>query len=371
MASASADGFSLDRYLEARRTRRSDAGRRARGRASSACWSSRPARARASATSARSPARRASRRCRSRWSASATAACCRCRSATPRASAPATASSSARRRSRCVPVGPALLGRVIDPLRPAARRPRAARHRGARRRCSRRRSTRWRASRSSQPLATGVRAIDALLTCGRGQRVGLFGGSGVGKSTLLGMMARGTDGRRRRDGAGRRTRPRSPQLPRTRSRPGGSEPLGRRRLDVRQPAAGAPARRLRRDGDRRVLPRPGQERAADDGLGHALRDGAARSRAGRRRAADGQGLSALGVRAAAVAARARRQRARPRQHHRALHRAGRRRRHQRADRRRRARHPRRPHRPVARSRAAAITIRPSTCSRASAGRCRM
>jgi flagellum-specific ATP synthase len=44
----------------------------------------------------------------------------------------------------------------------------------------------------SQPLATGVRAIDAVLTCGRGQRVGLFGGSGVGKSTLLGMMARGT-----------------------------------------------------------------------------------------------------------------------------------------------------------------------------------
>lgn len=44
----------------------------------------------------------------------------------------------------------------------------------------------------SRPLATGVRAIDAMLTCGRGQRVGLFGGSGVGKSTLLGMMARGT-----------------------------------------------------------------------------------------------------------------------------------------------------------------------------------
>jgi FliI/YscN family ATPase len=43
-----------------------------------------------------------------------------------------------------------------------------------------------------EPLGTGVRAIDALLTCGRGQRVGLFGGSGVGKSTLLGMMARGT-----------------------------------------------------------------------------------------------------------------------------------------------------------------------------------
>ncbi|HET9369341.1 MAG TPA: FliI/YscN family ATPase [Vicinamibacterales bacterium] len=43
------------------------------------------------------------------------------------------------------------------------------------------------------PLGTGVRAIDALLTCGRGQRIGVFGGSGVGKSTLLGMMARGTE----------------------------------------------------------------------------------------------------------------------------------------------------------------------------------
>jgi flagellum-specific ATP synthase len=43
-----------------------------------------------------------------------------------------------------------------------------------------------------RPIGTGVRAIDSLLTVGRGQRVGLFGGSGVGKSTLLGMMARGT-----------------------------------------------------------------------------------------------------------------------------------------------------------------------------------
>ncbi|HVB38501.1 MAG TPA: FliI/YscN family ATPase [Vicinamibacterales bacterium] len=42
------------------------------------------------------------------------------------------------------------------------------------------------------PIGTGVRAIDAMLTCGRGQRLGLFGGSGVGKSTLLGMMARAT-----------------------------------------------------------------------------------------------------------------------------------------------------------------------------------
>ncbi|HEV8550785.1 MAG TPA: hypothetical protein VGQ57_17185, partial [Polyangiaceae bacterium] len=42
-----------------------------------------------------------------------------------------------------------------------------------------------------EPLPTGVRAIDALLTLGVGQRVGLFAGSGVGKSTLLGSIARG------------------------------------------------------------------------------------------------------------------------------------------------------------------------------------
>jgi flagellum-specific ATP synthase len=42
------------------------------------------------------------------------------------------------------------------------------------------------------PLSCGIRAIDGFITCGRGQRVGIFGGSGVGKSTLIGMMARGT-----------------------------------------------------------------------------------------------------------------------------------------------------------------------------------
>ena len=44
-----------------------------------------------------------------------------------------------------------------------------------------------------QPLGTGIRALDALLTVGRGQRVGIFGGSGVGKSTLIGMMTRNTE----------------------------------------------------------------------------------------------------------------------------------------------------------------------------------
>ena len=47
--------------------------------------------------------------------------------------------------------------------------------------------------RIDRPLATGIRAIDGLLTCGKGQRMGIFAGSGVGKSVLLGMMARYTE----------------------------------------------------------------------------------------------------------------------------------------------------------------------------------
>ncbi|HEX4136669.1 MAG TPA: FliI/YscN family ATPase [Bryobacteraceae bacterium] len=42
----------------------------------------------------------------------------------------------------------------------------------------------------TQSLSTGIRAIDSLMTCGKGQRMGVFGGSGVGKSTLLGAMAK-------------------------------------------------------------------------------------------------------------------------------------------------------------------------------------
>jgi flagellum-specific ATP synthase len=44
----------------------------------------------------------------------------------------------------------------------------------------------------TRPLDLGVRALNALLTCGQGQRLGLFAGSGVGKSSLLGMIARAT-----------------------------------------------------------------------------------------------------------------------------------------------------------------------------------
>jgi flagellum-specific ATP synthase len=46
--------------------------------------------------------------------------------------------------------------------------------------------------RITEPLAMGVKAIDGLLACGKGQRIGIFSGSGVGKSTLLGMVARNT-----------------------------------------------------------------------------------------------------------------------------------------------------------------------------------
>jgi len=47
--------------------------------------------------------------------------------------------------------------------------------------------------RITEPLGLGVRALDALVPCGRGQRIGIMAGSGVGKSSLLSMIARGTE----------------------------------------------------------------------------------------------------------------------------------------------------------------------------------
>ena len=96
---------------------------------------------------------------------------------------------AARSEDARVEVGPGLLGRVIDgfgkpmdggppidvqntyslhgePVSPLAR------------------------EHITEPLTTGIRAIDGLLPCGKGQRVGIFGGSGVGKSTLIGCMSR-------------------------------------------------------------------------------------------------------------------------------------------------------------------------------------
>jgi flagellum-specific ATP synthase len=94
-------------------------------------------------------------------------------------------------RSASIPVGPELLGRVIDglgrpldgkgPIRCQTRYPVHAQPPPALTR-----------KRILEPLSTGVRAIDGLLTVGRGQRLGIFAGSGVGKSTLLGMMAKAT-----------------------------------------------------------------------------------------------------------------------------------------------------------------------------------
>ncbi len=95
-------------------------------------------------------------------------------------------------KARKMPVGSGLLGRVVDgagrpldrlgPLVCEAEAPIASRPRNPIDR-----------EPISRPLDVGVRAINALLTVGRGQRMGLFAGSGVGKSVLLGMMARYTE----------------------------------------------------------------------------------------------------------------------------------------------------------------------------------
>ena len=95
------------------------------------------------------------------------------------------------RTARWLRVGEELLGRVIDAGgnavdgRPQpATSDRVSFYRDPPHPCDR--------PRIDQPLATGVRAIDGLLTCGKGQRMGIFAGSGVGKSVLLGMMAQHT-----------------------------------------------------------------------------------------------------------------------------------------------------------------------------------
>ena len=94
-------------------------------------------------------------------------------------------------RAKLLPVGPSLLGRVVDgagrpldrhgPLNADSLRPLQGRPFNPMARAP-----------IDHSLDVGVRAINALLTVGRGQRMGLFAGSGVGKSVLLGMMARYT-----------------------------------------------------------------------------------------------------------------------------------------------------------------------------------
>lgn len=94
-------------------------------------------------------------------------------------------------RTKLMPVGPELLGRVVDcagrpldnrgPLEASARAPLHSRPANPIER-----------EPIDKTLDVGVRAINALVTIGRGQRMGLFAGSGIGKSVLLGMMARYT-----------------------------------------------------------------------------------------------------------------------------------------------------------------------------------
>jgi flagellum-specific ATP synthase len=98
----------------------------------------------------------------------------------------------ARRGEALLAVGRGLLGRVLDgfgrpidggpPIEPEAWYPLDAPPPGPLQR-----------EVISDRLETGIRAIDSFLTCGRGQRVGIFGGSGVGKSTLLGCLVKNND----------------------------------------------------------------------------------------------------------------------------------------------------------------------------------
>ena len=91
-----------------------------------------------------------------------------------------------------VRVGNELLGRVLNglgrpiddkgPISPKAKRPANGLPPDPLRR-----------QRIQERLGTGIRSIDALVTCGRGQRVGIFAGSGVGKSVLMGMIARNSE----------------------------------------------------------------------------------------------------------------------------------------------------------------------------------
>lgn len=90
-----------------------------------------------------------------------------------------------------VRVGAGLLGRIVDGLgRPLDGRPLPA---GTPVTVDNRPPKALDRKRIAEPLSLGVRAIDSLITCGKGQRLGIFAGSGVGKSSLLAMMARNTE----------------------------------------------------------------------------------------------------------------------------------------------------------------------------------
>ncbi len=165
------------------------------------------------------------------------------------------------------------------------------------------------------PLVTGIRAIDGLLPCGLGQRIGLFGGSGVGKSTLLGAMARHNSadvtvialiGERNREVRGFLEDELGPE---------GHEALGGRGGHIRSPCTLTRARLLCSLGRCRIFSRSRQKRSTRNGFRHSSCHGATRDRFSRRRTAQPKGLHALGLRHSAQDVRTRRQFS-PRQHYR-------------------------------------------------------
>jgi flagellar biosynthesis/type III secretory pathway ATPase len=167
---------------------------------------------------------------------------------------------------------------------------------------------------------TGVRAIDGLLTCGRGQRVGVFAGAGCGKSVLVEQIAShaaadvvvvglvGERGREVRELMG--------------------SPRRGRMVIVAATADRSPLERVLRAGghrDRGVVSRSRSQLRLGHRFSHALRDGAARARGGGGGTTGDQGVSTERVLDAAALARARGATGRRRRGHRVLYRAGRRR----------------------------------------------
>ena len=197
-----------------------------------------------------------------------------------------------------------------------------------------------------EPMATGIRAIDTLIPIGSGQRMGIFGGSGVGKSTLLGAMARRNSaeitvvamiGERNREvraflehELGPEGRARSIVVCATSDKPA---PLRVRACFVALAVA-------------EYFLRSGRQCIADYGFRHPPRHGAARDRIGRRRAPEPERLHPIRFQPAPAYSGTRRELP-TRRHHRLLHGAGGGRRFQRADLRCGPRDSRRPHRAFA------------------------
>ena len=168
----------------------------------------------------------------------------------------------------------------------------------------------------TEVMELGVRAIDGLLTMGKGQRMGIFAGSGVGKSTLMGMIARNVKadvnvialvGERGRE------------VVEFIDRGYGPDGSGGRHFGP----AGDDALQMRphRHRNRRVFPGSGHGCIADDGLPHPILYGAAGDRSGGRRAASGPWLYPVHLCRPSQAARTFGQ-LRAWLHHRNLHRPG-------------------------------------------------